>query len=133
LDVFVAGAVVCAAAQTSPVFIFGRALLGFGAAGLLQGALAIIGFTVALKKVPLFQGVVVSALGVSVCIGPVLGGVLTDTVGWSEYIAEHLFLSSSPISLKSYRADQCSIREGWCFWMYAIHGTTVPSPYIRAC
>ncbi|KAK2593319.1 hypothetical protein QQS21_008962 [Conoideocrella luteorostrata] len=73
---------VCAAAKTSPIFIFGRALLGFGAAGLLQGALAIIGFTVKLEKVPLFQGVVVSALGVSVCVGPVLGGVLTDTAGW---------------------------------------------------
>lgn len=67
------------------MFIFGRAFLGFGAAGLLQGALAIIGYVVRLDKVPLFQGIVVSSLGISVCIGPVLGGVLTDRAGWSMY------------------------------------------------
>ncbi|KAI0395153.1 MFS general substrate transporter [Xylariaceae sp. FL0594] len=64
------------------VLIFGRAFLGFGAAGFLQGALAIIGYVVPLEKVPLFQGVVVSSLGISVSVGPVLGGVLTDRVTW---------------------------------------------------
>ena len=78
------GSIICAAAPGSSVFIFGRAFLGFGAAGLLQGALAIIGYVVRLDKVPLFQGVVVSSLGISVCVGPVLGGVLTDRAGWSK-------------------------------------------------
>lgn len=72
----------CAVAPSSPVLIFARALLGFGAAGLLQGALAIIRFVVPLNKVPLFQGVVVSALGISVAIGPVIGGNLTQFVSW---------------------------------------------------
>ncbi|PQE23830.1 efflux pump antibiotic resistance protein [Rutstroemia sp. NJR-2017a BBW] len=76
------GSIVCAVATKSSVLIFGRAFLGLGAAGLLQGALAIIGYSVRLDKVPLYQGIVVSALGVSVCIGPVLGGVLTDHVTW---------------------------------------------------
>ncbi|KAH8159043.1 hypothetical protein CIB48_g9207 [Xylaria polymorpha] len=82
LVVFEVGSIVCAVAPSSPVLIFARALLGFGAAGLLQGALAIIGFVVPLNKVPLFQGVVVSALGISVAIGPVIGGSLTQFVSW---------------------------------------------------
>ncbi|KAI6088863.1 MFS general substrate transporter [Hypoxylon rubiginosum] len=82
LVLFEVGSVVCASAQSSSILIFGRAFLGFGAAGLLQGALAIIGYAVRLDKVPLFQGVVVSSLGISVCVGPVLGGVLTDYTTW---------------------------------------------------
>ena len=78
----------CGIAPTSEVLILGRAILGLGAAGLLQGALAIIGYTVELRKIPLYQGIVVSSFGVSVCIGPVLGGVLTDKASWR-----------------------------WCFWM----------------
>lgn len=74
---------ICASAKRSEILIFGRAFLGFGAAGLLQGALAIIGYVVSLDKVPLFQGVVVSSLGISVSVGPVLGGVLTERVSWS--------------------------------------------------
>lgn len=79
------GSIVCAIAPRSSVLIFGRAFLGLGAAGLLQGALAIIGYVVQLDKIPLYQGVVVSALGVSVCVGPILGGVLTDHASWSEF------------------------------------------------
>lgn len=76
------GSVICATAPQSSILIFGRAFLGLGAAGLLQGALAIIGYVVPLEKVPLYQGVVVSALGISVCVGPVIGGVLTQFVSW---------------------------------------------------
>ncbi|KAF2464463.1 efflux pump antibiotic resistance protein [Lindgomyces ingoldianus] len=82
IAIFEVGSVICAAAPTSSVLIFGRAFLGFGAAGLLQGALAIIGYSVRLDKVPLYQGVVVSSLGISVCTGPLIGGALTDHASW---------------------------------------------------
>lgn len=79
------GSAICSAAPYSGILILGRAVLGFGAAGLLQGALAIITNVVRLEKVPMYQGIVVSALGVSVCVGPVLGGVLTEYASWSKY------------------------------------------------
>ncbi|KAK7972352.1 MFS general substrate transporter [Apiospora saccharicola] len=62
LSVFELGSIICAAAPTSAVLIFGRAWLGLGGAGLLQGALAIIGEAVTVDKVPLFQGIVVSSM-----------------------------------------------------------------------
>ncbi|KAK7917810.1 hypothetical protein PG985_011418 [Apiospora marii] len=65
LSVFEVGSVICAAAPTSAVLIFGRAWLGLGGAGLLQGALAIIGEAVTVDKVPLFQGIVVSSMALA--------------------------------------------------------------------
>ncbi|EHK96007.1 putative HC-toxin efflux carrier TOXA [Glarea lozoyensis 74030] len=69
-------------APASNILIFGRALLGVGAAGLLQGALAIISYSVPLEKVPVYQGVVTGAIGISVSVGPVIGGALTQYAGW---------------------------------------------------
>lgn len=82
----IVGSVVCASAKTSEILIFGRAILGFGASGLLQGALAIIGSVVSLEKIPLFQGIVISGVGVSVCAGPIIGGALTQYASWRTYI-----------------------------------------------
>ncbi|CRG89904.1 Putative HC-toxin efflux carrier TOXA [Talaromyces islandicus] len=82
LLIFEAGSIVCASARTSDILIFGRALLGFGASGLLQGALAIIGMVVPLEKVPLFQGIVISGVGISICVAPIVGGALTQYASW---------------------------------------------------
>lgn len=85
------------------MFICGRAVAGLGAAGILQGALAVIGNVVELQKRALYTGVVISVFVVTVCIGPILGGVFTTHATWR-----------------------------WCFWMYVStsfklesHGTII--------
>ncbi|RWA05749.1 hypothetical protein EKO27_g9359 [Xylaria grammica] len=80
--IFEVGSILCASAPKSSVLIFGRAILGVGASGLLQGALAIVGYIVPLEKVPLFQGIVTSAVGISIFIGPIIGGALTEYATW---------------------------------------------------
>lgn len=87
-DALPAGSILCAAAPRSDAFILGRAIAGLGAAGILQGALAIIGYIVELERRPMFMGIVISVFGISVCAGPVLGGAFTDHLSWR-----------------------------WCFWM----------------
>ncbi|CAG9988255.1 unnamed protein product [Clonostachys byssicola] len=80
--IFEVGSILCAAAPVSEVFILGRAVQGVGAAGLYQGALSIIGFTVPLDKRPMIIGIVLSVFGLAVCFGPPVGGILTDDVTW---------------------------------------------------
>ncbi|KAH8651556.1 efflux pump antibiotic resistance protein [Tricladium varicosporioides] len=80
--VFEVGSIICAASPNSSAFIIGRAIAGCGAAGLFQGALAIIANTVPFAKRPLYLGVVISVFGISVCIGPVMGGAFTQHVTW---------------------------------------------------
>ncbi|RYP77943.1 hypothetical protein DL771_000802 [Monosporascus sp. 5C6A] len=79
---FEVGSILCAAAPSSAVFIVGRAIAGVGAAGLFQGSLAIITKSVRLEKRPLCISIVTSTFAVSVCIGPVIGGVFADKVTW---------------------------------------------------
>lgn len=90
------------------MLIFGRAFLGFGASGLLQGALAIVSFVVALEKVPAYQSIVAAAAAIGACAGPVIGGGLTDHVGWSECF---------PSPFLGIIWTGADLLLGWCFWM----------------
>ncbi|KAK6528306.1 hypothetical protein TWF281_009550 [Arthrobotrys megalospora] len=78
LFVFEVGSVVCAAAPSSTAFIVGRAVAGIGAAALFSGGMTIIGFTVPLRKRPMYIAALSSMFGISSVIGPLLGGAFTD-------------------------------------------------------
>ncbi|KAF2122170.1 major facilitator superfamily domain-containing protein [Lophiotrema nucula] len=80
--IFEVGSLLCAAATNSKMFIVGRAIAGFAAAGILQGVLAVIGQVVRLEQRPLYMGLVMSVFAITVCIGPVLGGVFTQHASW---------------------------------------------------
>jgi MFS family permease len=51
--IFEAGSAICGAAPTSAIFIGGRAVAGLGAAGIFQGALVTVAYTVPVKSRPL--------------------------------------------------------------------------------
>ncbi|KAH8763620.1 major facilitator superfamily domain-containing protein [Diaporthe sp. PMI_573] len=80
--IFEIGSVLCAAAVNSHMFILGRAVAGFGAAGALQGALSIINQTVALEQRAMYISTVLSVFLIAITVGPVLGGAFTQDVSW---------------------------------------------------
>lgn len=82
LFIFEVGSVLCAAAQSSTMLIVGRAVAGVGAAAIFSGAMTIIGYTVPLRKRPVYIGLLSSMFGISSVVGPILGGAFTDKLTW---------------------------------------------------
>lgn len=80
--IFLVGVTVCGAAGSDMVLIVGRAVAGLGTAGLMAGSAVVIVQAVPLHRRPVFQGFQAGIEGVSVLAGPLLGGVLTQYVGW---------------------------------------------------
>ncbi|KAF2796245.1 MFS general substrate transporter [Melanomma pulvis-pyrius CBS 109.77] len=82
LVLFEVGSIICAAATSSPMFIVGRAIAGAGAAALFSGGMNIIGYSVPLRKRPIYIAALSSMFGIASVVGPILGGVLTDKASW---------------------------------------------------
>jgi fucose permease len=82
LVIFEVGSIICAAATSSPMFIIGRAIAGTGAAALFQGGMTIIGYSVPLRKRPIYIAALSSMFGIASVVGPILGGAFTDNVSW---------------------------------------------------
>ena len=83
LTVFVVASLVCAAAPSLPVLLTARAVQGLGAALMLPQGLAM---AAAAFPDPIERGRATAAwamaAAMSTAVGPILGGVLTDTIGW---------------------------------------------------
>ncbi|KAH8117631.1 MFS general substrate transporter [Phellopilus nigrolimitatus] len=82
LVLFEIGSIICASATSSPMLIIGRAVAGAGASALFSGGMTIIGFSVPLRKMPIYIAALSSMFGIASVVGPILGGVLTDKVSW---------------------------------------------------
>lgn len=77
--VFIIGSIICAVAPNSAVLIFGRAIQGCSTAGVFTGGLVIAGYVVSKQKVPLFISFISTMFMVASIVGPVLGGIFTES------------------------------------------------------
>jgi DHA2 family methylenomycin A resistance protein-like MFS transporter len=88
ISLFVIGAVLAAAAPDLAVVLAGQVLLGTGAAALLPASLALIS-----DAYPDRRGrsravaIYASASAVAIGLGPVIGGLLIDAIGWRAIFA----------------------------------------------
>ena len=101
LTVFVVASVACAAAPSLPLLLAARAVQGVGAALMLPQGLAI---TAAAFPDPIERGRATAAwamaAAMSTAVGPILGGVLTDTIGW-----RYIFWLNVPVGLLALADD----------------------------
>ncbi|TDZ13443.1 Efflux pump roqT [Colletotrichum spinosum] len=82
LFMFLVGSLVCAVAPSSIVLIVGRAVAGFGSAGILTGSFVVVATAVPLRLRPIYTAIVGLMFAFGATVGPLLGGVFTDLVTW---------------------------------------------------
>lgn len=79
---FETGNVICGAAKSGEILILGRIVAGLGGGGIMTGTFIIISLSVNDQYRAAYMGVVSVTFGIASVAGPLLGGGLTDTVGW---------------------------------------------------
>jgi predicted MFS family arabinose efflux permease len=80
--IFELGNIICGASKTSEMLILGRVVSGIGGGGLMTGSFIVIAISVQDEYRAAYMGVVSATFGISSVAGPLLGGGLTDSIGW---------------------------------------------------
>ncbi|HEY7619564.1 MAG TPA: MFS transporter [Solirubrobacteraceae bacterium] len=94
LVIFVCASLACALA-TSPLFLnLARAVQGVGAAAMFATSLALLASAFHGRERGTAVGIWGATIGAAVAIGPLVGGLLTESVGW-----ESIFYINVPIGL----------------------------------
>ncbi|KAA0597273.1 EmrB/QacA subfamily drug resistance transporter [Azospirillum lipoferum] len=94
---FLAGSVLCAAAQSMTQLILFRGLQGLGGGGLMSLAFTIIGDVVAPRERGRYQGMIGGVFALASVAGPLLGGIFTETIGW-----HWIFLINLPLGIAAF-------------------------------
>ncbi len=82
LTLFLAGSALSGLSQSMTQLIVFRAIQGLGAGSLITIGMTIIGDLYGMERRARMQGYFSSVWGVASLVGPLLGGVLADTVSW---------------------------------------------------
>ncbi len=94
MGLFVVASVLCGFAQTMPQLIAGRALQGLGGAAIFALTFTIIGDLHPPERRGQFQGITSSMWAIAALIGPAIGAVIVETIGW-----RWVFFVNVPVSL----------------------------------
>lgn len=88
-----------AVAPTWPVLLLARALQGVGGAAMLALTMAMVGATLPKARAGQAMGLLGSMSAVGTALGPSLGGLLIDTLGWQAVFALNVPLCLVAIAL----------------------------------
>jgi EmrB/QacA subfamily drug resistance transporter len=96
ITVFLVGSALSGVSQTMEQLILFRGIQGIGAGSLFPISLAVIGDLFTPAERGKYQGLFGAVFGLSALVGPALGGLITDNVGW-----HWIFYINLPIGLIS--------------------------------
>jgi EmrB/QacA subfamily drug resistance transporter len=99
IGIFLAGSLACGLSQNAAQLIASRAVQGVGSAGLFTSAFAIAADLWAPAERGKWQGIFGAAWGVSSVIGPLLGGVLTQSLSWHWAFLVNLPIGAVAVTL----------------------------------
>ncbi|ABS56532.1 major facilitator superfamily MFS_1 [Methanoregula boonei 6A8] len=94
MALFVASSAACGLAHTLPLLVLSRIVQGIGAAMLMSISMAIIMQVFPLHERGKALGYVTATVGLGLIIGPALGGVLVEALGWP-----YVFFVNVPIGI----------------------------------
>ncbi|WP_435855159.1 MDR family MFS transporter [Streptomyces noursei] len=80
--IFLIGSALSGMAQDMGQLIGFRAVQGLGAGGLMVGVMAIIGELIPPRERGKYQGMMASVMAIAMIGGPLVGGTITDHLGW---------------------------------------------------
>ncbi|MGW7451778.1 MDR family MFS transporter [Streptomyces sp. NPDC054787] len=80
--IFLIGSVLSGMAQNMSQLIGFRAIQGLGAGGLMVGVMAIIGDLIPPRERGKYQGMMAGVMALAMIGGPLVGGTITDHMGW---------------------------------------------------
>ncbi len=107
LGIFSAASLLCALAPDPTFLNVARALQGVGGAVMFAVSLALVAQEFpAGRERGTAMGIYGASIGVAVAIGPLVGGALTDTLGW-----ESIFYLNVPIGLAAIGVTYTKLRE----------------------
>ncbi|MDD7938628.1 MFS transporter [Actinomycetospora lutea] len=94
IALFGLSSLVCGLASSVPVLIGARVAQGVGAALIMPSSFALVTNATTEQERPKVTGVLLGISGVGTALGPVVGGVLSSTIGW-----RWVFLVNVPVAL----------------------------------
>ncbi|HEY4459434.1 MAG TPA: MFS transporter [Pseudonocardiaceae bacterium] len=107
LLLFAAASAACALAGNGAELVAARAVQGVGAALIMATALALINAAFPAERRGWAMGVYGAVTGIATTLGPVLGGVITELLGWSS-----IFWINVPIAVVAAVCVALRIRDG---------------------
>lgn len=94
IAVFGLSSLVCGLATSVPVLIGARVVQGVGAALIMPSSFALVTNATSEQVRPKVTGALLGIAGVGTALGPIVGGVLSSTIGW-----RWVFLVNVPVAL----------------------------------
>jgi EmrB/QacA subfamily drug resistance transporter len=101
VGLFVVGSLLCGVAWGMTALIVFRLVQGLGAGAIQPIGMTILGDIYSLRERATVQGYIASVWAISALVGPTLGGVFSDTIGW-----RWIFFVNLPLGLAA----------GWVLW-----------------
>jgi EmrB/QacA subfamily drug resistance transporter len=106
LGIFTAASALCGLADTPLVLNLSRALQGVGGAFMFATSLALIAAAFQGRERGTAIGIWGATTGAAVAVGPLVGGVLVDAIGW-----EAIFFVNVPIGIAAIALTQAKVDE----------------------
>ena len=92
LVVFIAGTLMCAAAEGGTMLIVGRAVQGFGGGPMLSTSRIFVQHSPAHERRTMMKGMIYGIFGLS-CVSPMLSAALTEQFGWRAIFVAQLLVA----------------------------------------